>query len=352
MNSSQEIHQLIDAYLFDELNVAEKMAFEKRLEEDANFQGLFQTQKAFIEDLNHYQNIEKIKKQFGNSDLENQNNPNLISNSRPLFVKYIAYSTAIAASVAILFAWGFLSYFNSNKPKEKLASQKLVNRIAHNQKNIWNLVKEKLSDKEVQISNGTGFVIAKNGYLITCNHVVQDAKFIYVSNDENRFKAEIFKQDIEQDLAILQITDTNFQNFNNLPYAIDNQPTKLGNEVYTLGFPKKDIVFGEGSISSLSGNQSDTTQYQISVPVNPGNSGGPLIDVWGNFLGIINARNSQKDGTAFAIKSNHLMQILEDFPVDSIHPKPILPNKNYLRWLNKSQQIERIQPFVFRVDVY
>src|SRR5437764_704090 len=76
------------------------------------------------------------------------------------------------------------------------------------------------------------------------------------------------------DLAILKVIDTSFKKINSLPYYIPRTTSELGEQIFTLGYPKEEVVYGEGYISAKSGYSGDTTAYQISISVNPGNSGG------------------------------------------------------------------------------
>lgn len=156
--------------------------------------------------------------------------------------------------------------------------------------------------------------------------------------------------DKSSDLAILKITDPDFTSAVRVPYGFKIRESDLGESVYTLGFPREDMVFGEGSISSKSGFEGDTTAYQISIPVNPGNSGGPLLDDKGNLIGIITGKNTAVEGAAFAIKSRYLLQMIDSIPADS---EPVLlPSKNYVKELKRPDQIKQLQQLIFNVKVY
>ena len=128
----------------------------------------------------------------------------------------------------------------------------------------------------------------------------------------------------------------------------------VGDKVFTLGYPRTEMVYGEGSVSSLSGYSNDTSMYQISIPVNPGNSGGPLLDEQGNIIGVVRGKISSAEATGFAIKANHILQSIEENNEDSVKQdlSSLQSKKSGLKGLKRSEQIKRIHPYVFNVLVY
>jgi S1-C subfamily serine protease len=138
-------------------------------------------------------------------------------------------------------------------------------------------------------SSGTGFFITEDGYLVTCNHVVQDGKKFSVKAVGGTFTAQVVAADKTNDVAILKVNGR----FSAL--ALNTNVLSLGQPAFTIGFPNIDIQglspkYTDGKVSSLSGIQDDASAIQISVPVQPGNSGGPLTDANGNVIGIVVAR--------------------------------------------------------------
>jgi S1-C subfamily serine protease len=126
----------------------------------------------------------------------------------------------------------------------------------------------------------------------------------------------------------------------------------LGEDVFTLGFPREDIVFGEGSISATTGYQQNPNSYQVSVPVNPGNSGGPLFNAKGDLVGIISGAQTETSGAAFAIKSSVLLDVIKNIQTDSLQSPLNLPRQNSLRYLSKVDQVKKWKEYVFVVQVY
>ena len=111
-------------------------------------------------------------------------------------------------------------------------------------------------------------------------------------------------------------------------------------------------MYGKGYLSAKTGFAGDTVSYQISIPVNPGNSGGPLLDSKGNVIGIISGKQTRTDGAAFAIKTNYLLKSLEAIPEADLDRNLSLNAKNSISSLNRKEQLKKIQDYVFMVRVY
>lgn len=193
----------------------------------------------------------------------------------------------------------------------------------------------------------TGFLVDGNGYIITNAHVVKDARNLLVENKKgDQFYANAVYVNKTTDLAILKITDTSFKKVQDLPYTFSKVPTDLGEHIFTLGYPREEVVYGEGYLSAKSGYFGDTSSYQISISANPGNSGGPVINRNGEVIGIISSKETNADGVVFAIKSDNIYGALKDVKEnDSIK----LPEKNTLKGLDRVQQIKKLEDFVYMV---
>ena len=201
--------------------------------------------------------------------------------------------------------------------------------------------------------SGTGFALPADGYLVTSYHVIQGADSLLVEgHDRQRFHAETVYADVAHDLAILRITDRRFDGFGRLPYTFKSGEAELGERVYTLGYPREDVVYGEGTLSARSGFEGDTAFYQVSIPVNPGNSGGPLLDEHGNLIGVVSGRQNDVQGAGFATKSSYLVRLVDSLdrarPVAPYH----LPTANYLAGSARPQQLKKLQDYVFVVKVF
>jgi S1-C subfamily serine protease len=204
-------------------------------------------------------------------------------------------------------------------------------------------------------SSGTGFAISNAGYIVTNYHVIENAKTIKVLGVQGdfakRLSAQIIATDKNNDLAILKITDTSFKAFKDIPYLIKSKGSTVGQQIYVLGYPLRasmgdEIKLTDGIISSNSGFQGDITSYQISAPVQPGNSGGPLFDNDGNIIGIVNAKNTAAENASYAIKTSYLFNLIEALE------KPIkTPNQNLLLQKKLSDKITSMKKYVYIIEV-
>jgi S1-C subfamily serine protease len=138
---------------------------------------------------------------------------------------------------------------------------------------------------------GTGFAINNDGVILTSHHVIKGAKKIDVQFQDGAVcPAKVLKQSPNIDIAILKI-DKPTPDY----LVMDGQPEiGVGDRVFTMGFPVEDLLgqepkFTDGAISSLSGIKGEATFLQITVPVHPGNSGGPLLSEDGKAIGVIAA---------------------------------------------------------------
>ena len=173
-------------------------------------------------------------------------------------------------------------------------------------------------------ATGTGFFITDDGYLISNYHVVKGAVSVRLLTGVGLIDAEVVKVDAANDLALLKAAGK----FSTIHVA--TSPTvKLGATVATVGFPDTGLQgfspkLAKGEIASLAGATDDPRYFQISVPVQPGNSGGALVDSHGNVVGIVAAKLSAKaalDATGalpenvnYAVKSSLLLSFLESVP--------------------------------------
>ena len=206
--------------------------------------------------------------------------------------------------------------------------------------------------------NGSGIIISKSGYIVTNHHVIEDADDIeveFILNDQvQKFNAEIVQVDKVNDLAIIKIFDMNFDGLDDLPYNFKSRSSDVGTKVYAYGYPMalslmgKEIKITDGIISSKTGFDGNVTTYQITAPIQGGNSGGPLFDDKGNFLGINSSglRKDVADNVGYTIKSSYVMNLLD------VLPKTIdLPSNTKLKSLPLTEQIKEISKYVVLVKV-
>lgn len=171
---------------------------------------------------------------------------------------------------------------------------------------------------------GTCFVVSQTGLIATAFHVVAGSGVVEVLlHDGRRVDATIEAKNSLLDIALLKVAERT-------PEYLSLAPTgsvRLGDNVFTVGFPVADVLgtspkYTEGSISSLSGLVDEAGFFQISVPVQPGNSGGPLVDSRGDVVGVVVStaaveRFYERTGAlpqnvSWAVKSEYLGLLIGD----------------------------------------
>lgn len=266
---------------------------------------------------------------------------------------------AVAASIALITTLmiGSMFYFLSPKPTKDIEELRRKVRTLEVKSNSQDLqidaVKSKVDPNAKVTFGGTSFAIDPRGYLITSAHVVANAAQILVQNNKGQdFRARIVYTDKVKDIAVLKIEDEDFKNLGSLPYAFRRSSSELAEPVFTLGFPKDEIVYGEGYLSAMSGLKGDTMSSQITISANPGNSGGPVLNKNGELIGILNARQTSAEGVVFAIKSKYILQTLEELKkVDTNFNSLKIPANTTLRGLDRTKQVEKMRECVYMVKV-
>ncbi|RZL13781.1 MAG: trypsin-like serine protease [Pedobacter sp.] len=359
MKNELDLDAIIEDYLKGNLSPEEQAAFEALRSSNPAVDHRVIEHKVFLSQLTSYGERAALQNKMDGShaeidieELTAQYTP------RPRFFirawRNNKGAIAIAASlIVVLFVSLYSLKTQQNGSYQEMRSE--LSRIKSSQNNlIRNINSSKASNTNAGRYGGTGFALSSNGYICTNYHVVKDADSIYVQNNKGEsFKVQVAFSDPQYDLAILKITDSEFSGLPNLPYALKTSSIGLGEIVYTLGFPKDDAVLGEGYVSSKSGFGSDTTlAYQVAINVNPGNSGGPLLDNNGNIIGVISGKESNSDGAAFAVKSKYVLDALRAIPQDSLNNKIASSKRTLLQGLKRTKQIEKIQNYVFMVRVY
>jgi hypothetical protein len=173
-------------------------------------------------------------------------------------------------------------------------------------------------------ASGTGFFITEDGYLITNEHVAGNGAQVRLVTAAGLISAKVVNTDAANDLALLKADGK----FMPLPLAA-SRAVKMGSTVATVGFPNVGLQgfapkLAKGEVAALSGAQDDPRYFQISVPVQPGNSGGALVDEHGNVVGVVAAKLSAGAALAtsgalpenvnYAVKSSLLLSFLESVP--------------------------------------
>jgi len=178
-------------------------------------------------------------------------------------------------------------------------------------------------------ASGTGFFVSSIGHLITNFHVVEDANEISISWEGKLFPATVVSLDSANDVALLKIE----ANTPAIPVSSSSQ-LERGEEIMTLGYPLIAIQGQSqkasfGRVNSLSGIQDDIRFIQLDAPIQPGNSGGPLLDKKGNVVGVVTATLNQlvtlqesgslPQNVNYAVKSDYVLPILPGANLSPLH---------------------------------
>lgn len=180
------------------------------------------------------------------------------------------------------------------------------------------------TDMDVKAS-GSGLIFSTNGYVLTNYHVVEGSNKILIEMNSGgtvkTYNATVVNKDIDNDLAIVKINDESFKKLDALPYSFkESGGMDVGSAVFTIGYPYalsgmgKEAKFTDGKISSKTGYNGAINAYQTSIPVQPGNSGGPLFNDKGQLVGVINSKITEADNVSYAIKLNYVKNLIEVLP--------------------------------------
>lgn len=200
--------------------------------------------------------------------------------------------------------------------------------------------------------SGTGFAL-KDGYIMTNYHVISDASQIKIQGINGDFLTEYGVQvvgvDKSNDLALLKILGEVPTGFDAIPYGIKTSISDVGENIFVLGYPLtatmgEEIKLTNGIISARTGFDGDVTTYQLSAPVQPGNSGGPMFDEDGNVIGVICAKHIGAENVAYAVKTSQVKNLIE-----SISDLSILNTKNTLQGKSLKDQVKEVKNYVYLI---
>ena len=356
---------LLDAaerYLRGEMNEQEKAVFEEMRRTNPELDQLVVEHHFFLEEINRYSKIRSFKNNLHETqaklEAEGLLKEKELSAGAKVVNLYRRYKKTVAIAASIAGVTSLLTYAATNLVAPKADQQQIqelskkieaISKKTDAQGDEIKTVKSKIDPKIQFKSSGTGFLIDGKGYLATNAHVVKNSSTVIVQNNKGQeFIAKIVFLDNSKDLAILKITDEEYKPIT-LPYGISKSSTDIAEPIYTFGYPRNEIVYGEGYLSAKTGFNGDTLTCQIDVPANPGNSGGPIFNESGEVIGILSTRQLQTEGAVFAIQSKYIYKALDELKQSKEYSDIKVPSVSSVRKMERKVQARKVKDFIFMV---
>ncbi len=359
--------QLLDAverYIRGEMNQEEMVHFEQLRKSNADVDQLVVEHTIFLQQLNEFGDRKQLRATLQET-YNHLSETGVIKEVAPkakvidMMRKYRrvwAVAASIAGIIAITVS-GMVAYFT---PHNDSHYQQLVRTIEAQGKQINSIANETQRIKGSIINSygppkagGTGFLLSAKGYIVTNAHVLKDARHITVQNSKGpEYDVKLVYTDNEHDLAILRIDDSDYKASDYLPYGFRKTGADLGEQIFTLGFPRDEIVYGEGYMSAKTGYNGDTTSCQIAVAANPGNSGAPIFNKNGEVIAILSGRQMLAQGFVFAVTTRNILKALDELKKDTTYQDLKVPSNSLVKGMERTQQIKKIEDCVFFVKIY
>jgi S1-C subfamily serine protease len=358
--------EAVEQYINGRMSPDERVYFEGLRKSNPEIDQLVVEHTFFMQQLNRFDETKKLKKRLNSVHTELAEkglikSPKMQGKAKViyLFNRY-KRTAAIAASIAGITALAMSALIWSLSPAKPSADIIKLNREISalknqnkQQNNEINSIKQNISTPVITYkTGGTGFLIDQKGYVVTNAHIIQSAKNIVVQNSNGKdMNVSVVFIDIPRDIAILKITDTSFKTNVSIPYSIKKTSAEIAEPIYTLGFPRNEIVYGEGYLAAKTGFNGDTLTCQIAIAANPGNSGGPILNRNGEVVGVLSAKQTSAEGVVFATQSKFIYHALNSLQKDTIYQRIKLPATSSLKGLDKTQQVKKITNFVYMIKV-
>ncbi len=354
---------LFDSYIDGKLTSNEKLEFETKLTTDPTLKNAFSEHKTLLDALNKQNERHVLRAKLKAIHQQEIGSKIIPINREETFASKHGKTIAVAASTALIAVLSTVAVLSTGGYLLKQQSNQItdLNRVVMELQASNTAIVEGITKNNKKAiyapanMEGSAFALNNKGYIITSYHMVKGADSIFIQNSvTERCLTKLVLTDPKLDLAILKIENTELSKNWQVPFLLKGKTSDVGERVFTLGYPRKEMVYGEGSLSALSGYSNDTSMYQISVPVNPGNSGGPVLDEEGRIIGVIRGKISGAEATGFAIKANQIINSIQQNASDSTKRDLLASTakKTPLKRLKRSEQIKKINPYVFNVLVY
>jgi serine protease Do len=374
-----KILEAVERYISGQMSPDERVYFEQLRKSNPEVDQMVVEHTFFLHQMNRFDEVKKFKSILNDTHTHLSEkglikSPRLRGKARVVYL-YNRYKrvAAIAASIAGITAltisalvWSFSPAKPVNKNDLEVLRREFHNEVdtkVNQVKKQNEALRQQIDDVKDQTnspeppiqytSGGTGFLIDAKGYLVTNAHVIKDAQHVAVQSDNgNEYRAKVLYTDADRDIAILKIIDKNYKTLSSIPYSIKRNSGDLAESIFTLGYPRNDVVYGEGYIASKTGYNGDTLSCQITVPANKGNSGSPILNKNGEVIGILSKKENSVEGAAFALRSKYIFEAVNELQQrDNSYKNIKLPVASALKGKDRTQQVKTISDYVFMVKV-
>ncbi|WP_118950631.1 S1 family peptidase [Taibaiella helva] len=360
MITEHNISEWAERYLKQELSEAELAQMNRALDADPQLYRHWAQTLDILRTFDTHAQRKEIRNLIGSVAANPSEWRESVPETKPVrvipFGKYLR--TVSAAAALVLFSsLGTMFFLNKkdNKTDQNTYRElrREINNIKHSQsKIIDSLNKNKpaeTTEEEIAVYGGTGFALSNDGYIATNYHVVKDANAIYVQTRKGDMRAYKVAWEPNADIAILKLEDKSYRfGKTPLPYNIAKPAAGLGQRVFTIGYPKDEVVYNEGYVSCENGYDGDTRSYQLEMTANPGQSGSPVLDKYGSVIGLITGKQSNTTGTTFAVHADALIELVQSLPKST---GLYLPEHNRMNKIDRTEQVKKMRDYVFSIKV-
>lgn len=380
MSLREEQMNEFDRYLRQEMDTVEQNAFEERLRHS----------KSLTAELMNYQEMSgaieagyayhEIRQQLGEIHEEVHSVSNKTTKKRTILRPLFWTTTAVAASIALILYFNPLDMVGersedyaqlSNEENEAVADESFTAETAEesfegtddghsdNEDVLTDSVSPGPAEEHLedylsitqQTPRGTAFQIDNKGHFLTAGHLVKGESRVRLQLKPAHlsFEAAVIYVDDSLDFAILSCSSQILKELQAVPYQFSDEPIELGDEIFTMGYPKKDIVFTPGNISSETGFQSDPVYFESTLPSNAGHSGSPVFNENGELTGIVTAQHAKQQAATYVLKPTIIQSTIQALH-DSIQLE--LPPKTDVSITSRRQKIKVYRTFIFELHLF